>query len=79
MPLVGFSKSAITRNNVVLPQPLGPIKDTKSPELTCKLISESACTGSVCVSNVRHKLLMSIDVDFEDLLDVGSFMKLFFG
>jgi hypothetical protein len=28
-PLVGFSKSAITRNNVVLPQPLGPIKGNK--------------------------------------------------
>ena len=69
----------ITRNSVVLPQPLGPIKDKKSPELTCKLISESACTGSVCVSNVRHKLLISIIVDCEALLDDDSFMILFFG
>ena len=60
MPLVGFSKSAITRNKVVFPQPLGPISDTKSPELTFILIPESACTGSDCVSNVRHRLLISI-------------------
>ena len=78
MPLVGFSKSAITLNKVVLPQPLGPISETKSPELTFILISESACTGSVCVSKVRHKLLMSMIEESADFIDEESFMMLFF-
>ncbi len=31
VPEVGFSRSAMTRRNVVLPQPEGPMKETKSP------------------------------------------------
>jgi hypothetical protein len=30
-PSVGFSRSAMTRRNVVLPQPDGPMKETNSP------------------------------------------------
>ena len=57
----------MTRNNVVFPQPLGPIIETKSPASTFKLMSERAWTGSVCVSNVRNRLLISIVEDSETL------------
>ena len=42
LPPVGCSRSAMTRISVVLPQPLGPIKDMKSPCSTLRSTSESA-------------------------------------
>src|SRR5690348_4673121 len=53
VPEVGFSKSAMTRRNVVLPQPDGPMKETNSPLATSRLISASALTGPSLVSKVR--------------------------
>ena len=52
VPAVGVSRSAATRRNVVLPQPDGPMKLTKSPRPTLRSTSFSACTGPSAVSNV---------------------------
>jgi len=41
-PPVGCSRSAITRSSVVLPQPEGPMKLTKSPAFTVRFTADSA-------------------------------------
>ncbi len=43
--MVGCSRSAITRISVVLPQPDGPMNETKSPSLICRLTLASASTA----------------------------------
>ena len=45
VPSLICSKSAITRNSVVLPQPDGPIKDTNSPSPMRRSILLRALTG----------------------------------
>src|SRR4051812_22982013 len=42
LPVVGCSKPAIIRKVVVLPQPLGPKKETNSPPSTVRLKSLTA-------------------------------------
>src|ERR1700747_3086513 len=54
VPDVGCCRSAITRSIVVLPQPEGPMKETKSPSATCRLTLESASTRPSAVSKVRE-------------------------
>src|SRR4029079_19288043 len=44
VPEVGFSKPAIIRSVVVLPQPEGPRNDTNSPRATSRLKSATAAT-----------------------------------
>ena len=51
-PAVGFSRSAMTRRNVVLPQPDGPMKDTNSPLRMVRSTSDSALTGPSLVWKV---------------------------
>ena len=57
VPEVGFSRSAITRRNVVLPQPDGPMKETNSPLRIVRSTSDSALTGPSLVWKVRLSLL----------------------
>src|SRR6185437_3550582 len=52
-PPVARLRSAMTRSSVVLPQPDGPISETKSPLLTVRLMSLSAVTGVSAVWNTR--------------------------
>src|SRR5665213_475433 len=54
VPAVGCSRSAITRKNVVLPQPDGPMNETNSPLLISSVTSESALTGPSLVVKVRE-------------------------
>src|SRR6185437_3698443 len=58
-PPVARSRSAMTRSSVVLPQPDGPISDTKSPLLTVRLMSLSAVTGVSAVWNTRLRPAIS--------------------
>src|SRR5258708_1116692 len=44
-PALGASRSAITPNSGVFPQPDGPIKATNSPRRMVRLILSSATTG----------------------------------
>src|SRR5437868_8481112 len=60
VPALDFSRSAMTRRSVVLPQPDGPISETKSPSSTVILTSESARTGPSAVSKVRLRSRASI-------------------
>src|SRR5438445_13649118 len=53
VPLEGCCRSAITRNIVVLPQPDGPMKETNSPSVICRLTFESASTRPSAVSKLR--------------------------
>ena len=55
VPAVGFSRSAMTRNSVVLPQPDGPISETNSPLAMSRLTLDSACTGPSFVVKVRER------------------------
>jgi hypothetical protein len=57
VPDVGFSKSAMTRSKVVLPQPDGPMKETNSPLPMVRSTLESASTGPSLVWKVRPSLL----------------------
>src|SRR5438874_8517718 len=59
-PALDFSRSAMTLKSVVLPQPDGPMSETKSPSFTVRLTSESAKTGPSAVSKVRLRLRASI-------------------
>ena len=43
----------MTRRNVVLPQPDGPMNETNSPLLISSVTSESALTGPSLVAKVR--------------------------
>ena len=52
VPSVGCSNAAMARRKVVLPQPDGPMKDTKSPRRIVSDTSFSACTGPSPVWNV---------------------------
>jgi hypothetical protein len=45
VPSVGFSSPAIIMSKVLLPQPLGPIIETKSPEFTER---PTELTASIC-------------------------------
>ena len=47
----------MTRRNVVLPQPDGPMNDTNSPLLIVRSTSDSACTGPSLVWKVSPSLL----------------------
>src|SRR5271156_3420299 len=52
VPAVGRSRSAITRISVVLPQPEGPMKETKSSWAISRSTLDSACTSPSEVSKV---------------------------
>ena len=60
VPDVACSKSAITRSRVVLPQPEGPMKETKSPSITVRLMPCRAYTGPSAVVKVRLRSRASI-------------------
>src|SRR3954469_19943303 len=60
LPAVGRSRSAITRSSVVLPQPDGPIRETKSPSLMSRSMSSSATTGPSAVAKVSDNRRTSI-------------------
>ena len=49
----------MTRSNVVLPQPLGPIGETKSPGSTVRSTSASAVTAASPASKTRLSLRIS--------------------
>src|SRR5262245_43234817 len=53
VPALDCSRSAMTLRSVVLPQPEGPMSETKSPSFTVRLTSESAKTGPSAVAKVR--------------------------
>src|SRR5690606_24040238 len=57
VPAVGCSRSAMTRRNVVLPQPEGPMNETNSPLLMSRLTSESATTSPSLVAKVSPRPL----------------------
>src|SRR5260221_6220272 len=50
------------RIKVVLPQPEGPMKETNSPALICRLISDRAKTGVSAVWKVNPRLRISMMV-----------------
>src|SRR3569833_1885309 len=54
-PVVGRSRSAMTRRYVVLPQPEGPMKETYSPGSTSRLTSLSASTSPSLVAKVSPR------------------------
>src|SRR5665213_385783 len=60
LPPVGFSRSAITRSSVVLPQPDGPMSETNSPRPTLRSIADRASTGPSLVTKVSERRSMSI-------------------
>src|SRR4051794_19923338 len=59
-PSVGCARSAMTRSSVVLPQPDGPMKETNSPRLTDRSMSESAKTGVSAAWKTSDSLRMSM-------------------
>ena len=59
-PLVGFSRPAMIRSSVLLPQPLGPSNETNSPASTVKATSASASTDPVLV---QYELADAVDND----------------
>src|SRR5688572_10660248 len=74
VPDVGCSRSAITRRNVVLPQPEGPMKETNSPLLISRLTSVRATTSPSRVEKVRPSPLAETTVVRSDprRRDAGS-------
>src|SRR6056297_3568508 len=62
VPPVGCSRSAMQRKKVVLPQPDGPMKLTKSPFSMFRLTPFSACTGPSFVSKVSDRFCALITV-----------------
>src|SRR5580704_8735216 len=52
VPAVGRSRSAMTRSSVVLPQPDGPMKETKSPSAISRSTFDSASTSPSAVWKV---------------------------
>src|SRR5262249_58261 len=52
LPALGRSRSAMTRNSVVLPQPDGPMKETNSPAAIARSTLLSASTLPSAVSKV---------------------------
>src|SRR5882762_195087 len=59
LPRVALSKPATIRNNVDLPQPDAPIRQTNSPLLTLRFASRSASMRSPLNSNCLVKPLSS--------------------
>src|SRR5690606_38704455 len=66
-PAVFFSRSAMTRRNVVLPQPEGPMKETKSPFSTERLTPVSAVNGPSAVWKVRPRSFAETTVSDGDM------------
>src|SRR5688572_19481274 len=62
VPDVGCSRSAMTRRNVVLPQPEGPMKETNSPLAISRLTSVRATTSPSRVEKVRPSPLAETTV-----------------
>ena len=64
VPSVGFSKSAITLKNVVLPQPEGPRTDKSSPSLRVKLTSFNAWAAKKsAINNHVAKTMLLVGKD----------------